>query len=81
MVVAESFGGEAVGFMHVVLTNEVAHLEQLAVLPSHGRRGYGRTLVEAAKQEALRRGFREITLRALAEIPRHAPLVCAPSLS
>ncbi|MBG6060065.1 GNAT superfamily N-acetyltransferase [Cryobacterium sp. MP_M3] len=73
LVVAEVLGGEAVGFVHVVLTNEVAHLEQLAVLPSHGRRGYGRTLVEAAKQEALRRRFSEITLRTFAEIPWNAP--------
>jgi GNAT superfamily N-acetyltransferase len=73
VVVAEVFGGEAVGFVHVVLTNDVAHLEQLAVLPSHGRRGHGRALVEAAKHEAHGRGFSAITLRTFAEIPWNAP--------
>jgi GNAT superfamily N-acetyltransferase len=73
LVVAEGFNSEAVGFVHVVLTNDVAHLEQLSVLRSHGRRGHGRASVEAAKREVLLRGFSEITLRTFAEIPWNAP--------
>lgn len=73
LVVAEVFGGEAVGFVHVLLTNDVAHLEQLSVLPSHARRGHGRALVEAAKHETHGRGFPTITLRTFAEVPWNAP--------
>lgn len=53
LVVAEEAGAEAIGFAHVLEPPELAgtgicHLEQLAVLPAHLRRGHGRALVEAA---------------------------------
>lgn len=62
-----------VGFVHVLEINGHAHLEQLSVLPDHGRKGYGRMLVTAAKHEARRRGYRAITLRTYRDVPWNAP--------
>jgi ribosomal protein S18 acetylase RimI-like enzyme len=73
LVAAQTQGGDPVGFVHVVLAERLAHLEQLSVLPAHGRRGHGRALVEAAKSEAFLRGFEAITLRTFAEIPWNGP--------
>jgi len=73
IVVSESMGGDAVGFVHVIEVDGYAHLEQLSVLPSHTRRGFGRALVDAAKGEASRRGYKWITLRTFADVPWNAP--------
>lgn len=73
LVAAETLDSDAIGFVHVVLTDKLAHLQQLSVLPSHARRGLGRALVEAAKSEAFLRGFKTITLRTFAEVPWNAP--------
>lgn len=66
-------GGHAVGFVHVLEVDGEAHLEQLSVLPSHGRSGHGRALVEAAKGEARARGFARLTLRTFADVAWNAP--------
>lgn len=66
-------GGHAVGFVHVLEVDGEAHLEQLSVLPTHGRSGHGRALVEAAKAEARARGFARLTLRTFADVPWNAP--------
>jgi GNAT superfamily N-acetyltransferase len=62
-----------VGFVHVLDLDGHAHLEQLSVLPSFGRRGIGRQLVEGALAEAGRRGHSEITLRTYVDVPWNAP--------
>jgi len=62
-----------VGFAHVLEVDGLAHLEQVAVPPEHGRRGHGGALVEAAAAEARRRGHRRITLRTFADVPWNAP--------
>ncbi|KJL46018.1 Acetyltransferase (GNAT) family protein [Microbacterium hydrocarbonoxydans] len=62
-----------VGFVHVLEIAGHAHLEQLSVLPSHSRRGLGRLLVDAALDEASRRGYALITLRTYADVPWNAP--------
>jgi len=72
-VLAVTEGGGAVGFAHVLLIEGRAHLEQLSVLPSNARRGHGRSLVEAAKVEAVALGCASITLRTFADIPWNAP--------
>ena len=64
---------DAIGFAHVLLIEEHAHLEQLSVLPSHTRRGHGRSLVVAAKREAAALGCASITLRTFADVPWNAP--------
>ncbi|WP_308162513.1 MULTISPECIES: GNAT family N-acetyltransferase [unclassified Microbacterium] len=64
---------DPVGFVHVLETDGRAHLEQLSVLPSYGRRGIGRLLVSAALAEAQRRGHQRVTLRTYADVPWNAP--------
>ncbi len=64
---------ELVGFAHVIEAAGLAHLEQVSVLPTFGRRGYGRTLVEAAMHAARGRGYHELTLRTYADLPWNAP--------
>lgn len=73
VLVAEDAEGTAVGFVHVMEVDGSAHLEQLSVMPSAGRQGHGRALVEAAMDETRRRGHSRLTLRTYAEIPWNAP--------
>lgn len=65
--------GEPVGFVQVIECGDGAHLEQLSVLPEHGKRGYGSRLIEAAADEARRRGHAAMTLRTFADVPWNAP--------
>jgi GNAT superfamily N-acetyltransferase len=65
--------GTAVGFVHVIESDKIAHLEQLSVLPEYSRRGYGRMLIDAAKEEARKRRHNRLTLRTYADIPWNAP--------
>ncbi len=74
----EARGAEIVGFVHVLEAQDdrgsgIAHLEQVSVLPGHGKRGYGGALVEAAMREARSRGYAELTLRTYADLPWNAP--------
>ena len=73
LVAAESEGGEAIGFVHVLEAGDGAHLEQLAVLRTSARRGHGAALIRAALQEAGRRGHARVTLRTYADVPWNAP--------
>ncbi len=72
-LVAEDGTGRVLGFVHVLEEPDGAHLEQVSVLPEHGRRGIGRALVEAACDGARARGHRSITLRTYADVPWNAP--------
>lgn len=65
--------GNLIGFVHVLEIDGLAHLEQLSVLPEHGRRGYGRMLVDAAMGTARDRGHDRLTLRTYADVPWNAP--------
>lgn len=73
LIAAEEPGGEALGFVHVLESGDLAHLEQLSVLPAVGRRGHGRALVDAALTGAAARGHDRITLRTYADVPWNAP--------
>ena len=73
LVLAPEPGADAVGFVHVLEVDGRAHLEQLSVLPESGRRGFGRSLVQAAKDAAAERGHRDLTLRTYADVPWNAP--------
>lgn len=64
---------EPIGFVQVLEIDGHAHLEQLSVLPSHARRGHGRRLVQAALDEASRRGYPRVTLRTYVDVPWNAP--------
>jgi GNAT superfamily N-acetyltransferase len=73
LVVAPFEDADAVGFVHVLEAEGNAHLEQLSVIPSYGRRGLGRALVGSAMIEAARRDYGSITLRTFATVPWNAP--------
>lgn len=73
LLLEENAESSPVGFVHVVDADGTAHLDQLSVLPEHGRRGHGRRLVDAALDEARRRGYSRMTLRTYADIPWNAP--------
>lgn len=73
LVASEQQDGDPIGFVHVIEDGDLAHLEQVSVLPSHARRGWGRRLVEEALAEASDRGHERVTLRAFADVPWNAP--------
>jgi GNAT superfamily N-acetyltransferase len=73
LALVEQENADAIGFAHVLLIEEHAHLEQLSVLPSHARRGHGRSLVVAAKREAAALGCGSMTLRTFADVPWNGP--------
>ncbi len=73
LLVIELDGGGVAGFVHVREVEGLCHLEQVSVAPEHSRQGWGRMLVEAAKQEARERGYDSISLRTYADVPWNAP--------
>ena len=66
-------GEPVVGFVHVLEVEGHAHLEQVSVLPSQGRRGLGAALVRAAMAEAQRRGHDALTLCTYADVAWNGP--------
>lgn len=67
-------GGEPVGFTIASACGARAHLEELDVLPEHGRRGVGSALVAAVEDWARENGLTEITLTTFRDVPWNAPL-------
>jgi len=66
--------GIAVGFAQVdVLDSRTAHLEELDVLPDHGRRGLGTRLVEDVCRWAGSAGFESVTLTTFRDVPFNMP--------
>lgn len=70
--VALSPDGEPVGFALADSVAGRAHLEELDVLPEHGRRGVGAALVSAVEQWAVSQGFMELTLTTYVDVPWNA---------
>jgi ribosomal protein S18 acetylase RimI-like enzyme len=62
-----------VGFVHVLLVDGHAHLEQLSVLPEHQRRGIGAALTRAAIDEARAQGFDRLSLCTYRDVPWNGP--------
>ena len=62
-----------VGFVHVLLIDGHAHLEQLSVLPEHQRRGIGAGLTRAAMDEARAQGFDRLSLCTYRDVPWNGP--------
>lgn len=59
-----------------VLAEEVdgfGHVEQVSLLPSYARRGWGRALIETVGEWAAERGLSGLTLTTFAEVPWNAP--------
>jgi len=63
----------AVGFACVEIVDGAAHLWQLAVLPSQGRRGRGTALVTAVCDWAEAHGFEAVTLTTFRDVPWNGP--------
>jgi GNAT superfamily N-acetyltransferase len=66
-------GSPAVGFACVDIVDDVAHLWQLSVHPSHGRQGIGRALVQAVCEWAVCNGYPAVTLTTFRNVPWNAP--------
>jgi len=66
-------GRPPVGFAWVEVLDGHAHLEELAVLPEHGRAGLGRALVEAASTWAREAGFSSLSLVTYRDVPWNGP--------
>lgn len=63
-----------VGFAHVeMLAVDLPHLQEMDVLPHHGRRGVGTALLRAVVDWALRCGYQEITLTTFRAVPWNMP--------
>ncbi|MCC7106848.1 MAG: GNAT family N-acetyltransferase [Chloroflexi bacterium] len=71
--VATASGGEIVGFALVVEIEGYAHLDELNVLPSHGRKGIGSALLTTVCAWAKDVGYSAVTLRTFRDVPWNAP--------
>jgi len=65
--------GDAVGFALVLEVGGFAHLEELDVLPRHGRKGLGSALLDAVCTWAGQAGYPAVTLSTFRDIPWNAP--------
>jgi ribosomal protein S18 acetylase RimI-like enzyme len=70
-------GRPPVGFVRVEEVDGLAHVEELAVLPSHMRRGIGSALLESACAWAASNGYPAVTLITYADVPWNGPFYAA----
>jgi ribosomal protein S18 acetylase RimI-like enzyme len=73
LLVAADEQDAPIGFVHVLVIEGHAHLEQISVLPEHQQRGIGRALVEAAMAEARSKGFDRLSLCTFRDVPWNGP--------
>lgn len=73
LYVATDDEDQPVGYALVDLVDGHAHLEQLSVVPEHGRRGIGQALLQAVVDWARARGDEEITLSTFRDVAFNAP--------
>ena len=66
-------GRPPIGFVHALLLEGHAHLEQLSVRPEHQRRGIGTTLVRAAMARAREDGHSRLSLCTYRDVPWNGP--------
>jgi GNAT superfamily N-acetyltransferase len=67
-------GDTPVGFALVeMLADDLPHLDEVDVKPSHGRRGLGTALVRAACEWATAAGFSMLTLTTFRAVPWNLP--------
>ena len=71
--VAVAPGNEIVGFALVLNIGGCAHLDELDVLPSHGRQGVGSALLGSVCSWARDAGYPAVTLRTFREVPWNGP--------
>ena len=65
--------GEIVGFAYAAVVDDCCHLEELDVLPEHGRKGIGSALVRTVREHAAEAGLRGVTLTTFRDVPWNAP--------
>lgn len=65
--------GRPVGYLLAEWVDGLAHVEQVSVHPSAGRRGFGRSLLEEVARWARERGVPALTLTTFADVPWNAP--------
>jgi ribosomal protein S18 acetylase RimI-like enzyme len=70
-----------VGFVVVDLIDGAAHIEQVSVHPSYGRRGLGRLLIEHACRWASGQGLAAITLTTFRNVAWNGPYYARRSRS
>jgi GNAT superfamily N-acetyltransferase len=73
LVAASDEQSPPVGFVHVLVIDGHAHLEQLSVLPELQRRGIGAALTRAAMAEAGAQGFNRLSLCTYRDVPWNGP--------
>lgn len=66
-------GDPPVGFVWLVRVCDEAHVEEIAVVPSHGRLGVGRALLEEACSWAASSGYARVTLCTYRDVPWNGP--------
>lgn len=66
-------GDPLVGFVWLTEVDELAHVEEIAVIPSAMRKGVGSQLLEQACEWARGEGYRAITLITYADVPWNGP--------
>lgn len=71
--VALDDGREPVGYALVERLGDDAHLQELDVVPEHGRRGIGRALVATVCEWAAEAGCASVTLTTYRDVPWNAP--------
>lgn len=62
-----------VAFLIADLVDDCAHVEQVSVDPSFGRRGIGRSLIDHLEAWATGRGLRAVTLTTFRDVPWNGP--------
>jgi GNAT superfamily N-acetyltransferase len=65
-------GGDVIGFALASFSAGRAHLEEVDVVPAHGRRGVGSALVTTVERWATAQGCGELTLTTYADVPFNA---------
>jgi GNAT superfamily N-acetyltransferase len=71
--VATSSNGEVVVFAQAMILDQMAHLDELDVVPEHGRKGVGSRLLETVRAWARQAGYSKITLSTFRDVPWNRP--------
>ena len=71
--VALDHDGSIIGFAVGWVVDEEGHLDELSVIPVHGRRGVGRALVDEVVKWTVAQRLPSITLTTFRDVPWNAP--------
>lgn len=73
LIVAADASDVPVGFALMLAIDNNLHLEELDVLPEHGRKGIGRALVMEVCEKGRREGYKGVTLSTFRDVPWNGP--------